>query len=345
MNWLPQIFGIGAMVCLFLIYQQKTRRNILFCKLGADICWVVHYLMLGGIAGAIPNGVGIFRELIFLHRKSKKWTASLLWPIFFILVGWGLGLRTFHSFYNVLPIAASTFVTVSLWIDDPRLTKMISLPVCAAFFLYDLSIGSYIGMINESISIISIAVSLAKERKYSMRKTIFSKDVETTKELVFTPGAPIEKVARTIRAVKEGPLYEKGAAFAQEIRDRFVSDFEKPGDKMAHVSTFLVVGNTLVTPRLTDSVLESITRDTILRLAERAGIPVVERTVDRTELYPCDEAFLCGSAMEITPILSVDKYPIGDGCTGEVTARLHKAYLDAATGKNKEWQGWITPIY
>lgn len=296
MNWLPQVFGIGAMVCLFLIYQQKTRRNILFCKLGADICWVVHYLMLGGIAGAIPNGVGIFRELIFLHRKSKKWAASLLWPIFFILVGWGLGLRTFHSFYNVLPIAASTFVTISLWIDDPRLTKMISLPVCAAFFLYDLSIGSYIGMVNESISIISIAVSFAKERKYSMRKTIFSKDVETTKELVFTPGAPIEKVARTIQAVKEGPLYEKGAAFAQEIRDRFVSDFEKPGDKMAHVSTFLVVGNTVFmtyyantkepsedpknqTARLVYAPVDDIENKTFLDL-QTTGDKVGDKTID-----------------------------------------------------------------
>ena len=70
---------------------------------------------------------------------------------------------------------------------------------------------------------------------------------------------------------------------------------------------FMVVNGTLVTPMLTDSVLESITRDTIIKLAKAAGIPVAERTVDRTELYTCDEAFLCGSAMEVTPVLSIDK--------------------------------------
>lgn len=108
---------------------------------------------------------------------------------------------------------------------------------------------------------------------------------------------------------------------------------------------FMVVKGTLVTPMLTDSVLESITRDTVIQLAKQNGIPVVERTVDRTELYTCDEAFLCGSAMEITPVLSVDRYTVGNGETGEITRRLHKAYLDAAMGKNETFLDWLTPIY
>lgn len=108
---------------------------------------------------------------------------------------------------------------------------------------------------------------------------------------------------------------------------------------------FLVSKGGLITPRLTDSVLESITRDTIIKLAEENGIPVVERTIDRTELYTCDEAFLCGSAMEITPVLSIDKYPVGNGETGSVTNTLHKLYLDAAQGKNEKHKDWVTPIY
>ena len=108
---------------------------------------------------------------------------------------------------------------------------------------------------------------------------------------------------------------------------------------------FMVVKGTLVTPLLTDSVLESITRDTVIQLAKANGIPVVERTVDRTELYTCDEAFLCGSAMVITPVLSVDRYTVGSGETGEITRKLHKAYLDAATGKDEAFAEWLTPIY
>ena len=163
MNIVAQLFGMGAMVSLFLIYQQKSRKKILAAKLSADVFWVAHYACLGGVAGLIPNAVGILRELIFLNRKDKHWAASVWWPILFVTVNWGLGLHTFHSWFNLLPIAASTFVTVSLWIDNPQLTKAISLPVSLAFLIYDICIGSYIGIVNESIAIGSIILSFVKE--------------------------------------------------------------------------------------------------------------------------------------------------------------------------------------
>lgn len=81
----------------------------------------------------------------------------------------------------------------------------------------------------------------------------------------------------------------------------------------------MIKDNTVITPQLTDSVLESITRDTVIQLAKHMGYKVIERSIDRTELYTCDEAFLCGSAMEITPVLSIDRYTIGNGDTGNIT--------------------------
>ena len=108
---------------------------------------------------------------------------------------------------------------------------------------------------------------------------------------------------------------------------------------------FMVKDGKIITPLLTDAVLESITRDTIIKLAKDMGIEVVERTIDRTELYTCDEAFLCGSAMEVTPVLSVDKYVVGNGDNGVVTEKLHKAYLDVTRGMNKKYKNWVTPIY
>lgn len=108
---------------------------------------------------------------------------------------------------------------------------------------------------------------------------------------------------------------------------------------------FMVRNGELITPQLTDSVLESITRDTVIKIAESKGYKVVERTIDRTELYTCDEAFLCGSAMEMTPVLSVDKYVIGNGDTGAITKELHMAYLDVVRGKVEQFMDWVTPIY
>lgn len=108
---------------------------------------------------------------------------------------------------------------------------------------------------------------------------------------------------------------------------------------------FMVRNGELITPQLTDSVLESITRDTVIKIAESKGYKVVERTIDRTELYTCDEAFLCGSAMEMTPVLSVDKYTIGNGETGKITKELHMTYLDVVRGKVEQFKDWVTPIY
>ena len=109
---------------------------------------------------------------------------------------------------------------------------------------------------------------------------------------------------------------------------------------------FIVKDNMLVTPRLTDSVLESITRDTIIRLAkEDLNLQVAERTIDRTELYLADEAFLCGSAMEVTPIYSIDRYPIGTGKQGEITKLVHATYLNCVRGELENRRNWLTSIY
>ena len=108
---------------------------------------------------------------------------------------------------------------------------------------------------------------------------------------------------------------------------------------------FMVKDGVLITPKLTESVLESITRDTLIKLARSMNIDVVERSVDRTELYSCDEAFLCGSAMELTPILSIDKFLINNGVQGNIAEKIHKKYLQVVTGKDINFMSWLTPVY
>lgn len=108
---------------------------------------------------------------------------------------------------------------------------------------------------------------------------------------------------------------------------------------------FIVRDGVLITPQCTDSVLESITRDTLIKIAQDMEIGVEERTVDRTELYTCDEAFLCGSAMELTPVFGVDRYVVGKAEKGEITKKLHGKYLDIAMGKDVAYKDWITAIY
>ncbi len=162
---IPNILGLGAMISLFLIYQQKSRKKILMCKLSADIFWVLHYFSLGATAGMIPNFVGVFRELVFVNRKTNKWAQTPLWVALFITVNLVLGICSYKEWYDIVPIIASAFVTVSLWIDNPRLMKLISIPVSLAFFVYDIFVLSYVGMINESIAIVSIIIYFIKSFK------------------------------------------------------------------------------------------------------------------------------------------------------------------------------------
>lgn len=105
---------------------------------------------------------------------------------------------------------------------------------------------------------------------------------------------------------------------------------------------FMVKSGKLITPAHTDAVLESITRDSVIKIAKSLGYEVEERTIDRTELYTADEAFLCGSAMELTPILSIDKYKLIEGKT---TCLLHQIYMNAVIGRNKQFSNWITGVY
>ena len=100
----------------------------------------------------------------------------------------------------------------------------------------------------------------------------------------------------------------------------------------------------LITPDLTSGILESITRDALIVMARDMGVEVVERIVDRTELYVCDEAFLCGTAAEISPIVSIDHYDVGDGAQGQITTRLENLFDDILRGRSAPYRHWVTPV-
>jgi len=109
---------------------------------------------------------------------------------------------------------------------------------------------------------------------------------------------------------------------------------------------FLVRNGVLVTPSVTSDILEGITRATLIQLAsEELQIEVEERTVDRTELYVCEEAFFCGTGVQIAAIASIDNRPVGEGRIGPITKALRDRYFDIVRGKVPKYKGWCTPIY
>ncbi|MGB4781014.1 branched-chain amino acid transaminase [Candidatus Methylomirabilis sp.] len=109
---------------------------------------------------------------------------------------------------------------------------------------------------------------------------------------------------------------------------------------------FLVRGGKLITPALSEDILEGITRETVIELArEELGIETTERPIGRTELYVADEAFLCGTGAQVSPMIEVDKRPLGSGRIGPITAKIQALYFDVVKGKQKKYARWLTPVY
>jgi len=107
---------------------------------------------------------------------------------------------------------------------------------------------------------------------------------------------------------------------------------------------FIVRGGTLYTTPLANSVLNGITRSSILTLAKQLGIPVVEQALPRELIYICDEAFFTGTAAEVTHLRSVDRIMVGDGTMGPITTALHKAFFDIVNGLAPDRYNWLTPV-
>jgi len=110
---------------------------------------------------------------------------------------------------------------------------------------------------------------------------------------------------------------------------------------------FLLINGEFVTPAPTENILLGVTRDTIMQLARREFNRITrERKVDRTELYVADEILLCGTGVQVAPVVSVDHRPIGTGQVGPISKQLQDLYFDIVRGKRPEYrEEWCTPVY
>ena len=114
----------------------------------------------------------------------------------------------------------------------------------------------------------------------------------------------------------------------------------------ATCNIFMVRKGKLITPAVNENVLEGITRDSVMELAHRElGLHIVERPIDRSELYICDELFFTGTAVGIAPVVRVDHRPVKDGTIGAITREVQQLYFDATRGHLERYRKWLVPVY
>jgi branched-chain amino acid aminotransferase len=122
-------------------------------------------------------------------------------------------------------------------------------------------------------------------------------------------------------------------------QDGFISE----GSAM---NIFLIRDGKLMTPDRSADILEGITREVLIELGrEELGLEVIERQVGRSELYLADEAFLCGTGAQVSPIIEVDRRAIGDGKIGPLTAKIQELYFRVVKAEHPKYQHWCAPVY
>jgi branched-chain amino acid aminotransferase len=107
---------------------------------------------------------------------------------------------------------------------------------------------------------------------------------------------------------------------------------------------FVVRDGVLLTPPVNDDILEGVTRRAMFELAAANGFPVETRSIDRSEIYVADEMFLCGTGVQLSPVIELDHRRVGDGEIGPITRRMREAYFDAVRGRTPAFAHWVTPI-
>jgi branched-chain amino acid aminotransferase len=137
----------------------------------------------------------------------------------------------------------------------------------------------------------------------------------------------------------------KGEAMANGFDEAIMLGSDGHVSEGSAENIFIVRDRALITPPVSDNILEGITRRELIKMARSLSVEVVERSIDRTELYAADEIFLCGTGAQISAVVEVDRRMVGRGQPGPITCQLSKLYFAAVHGELDRYRHWLTPVY
>lgn len=163
MNWYL-IQGIGLLGLLFvaLPFQSNKRVRILLCLCIGQICFALHFGLLGAWIGSIMNVISALRSFIFSYRERKSWASNRFWLYFFLLVFWISGLKLWVNFYSILPIIAQSIETLGFWMKKTKMIRFINLLPPSLWFFYNCEVGSWAGIITVVVYFCSILVGIIR---------------------------------------------------------------------------------------------------------------------------------------------------------------------------------------
>ncbi|MBR2460921.1 MAG: YgjV family protein [Clostridia bacterium] len=157
-----QLIGFSGVVLAFFIYLFKDRKKILFTKIIADFCWVVHYFGIGASSGGAINFVNMGRETVFLNKRHK-WASHQFWPAIFISAAAVSSILTWQGPLSILPLFGSATAAFALWFTKPILIRLFSLPSNSLWLIYAVISGSLPGTVSNILSISAMLIGLVRD--------------------------------------------------------------------------------------------------------------------------------------------------------------------------------------
>ena len=161
-NFIIQGIGFFALLFIILSFQNNKRYSILFFLWIAQVLFAIHFGFLGAWTAVAMNGIGAARTYIFNLRNTKKWADNKLWIYSFLISFWISGAIVWEDYYSLLAIIAMTIETVGLWMRNPTQIRVINLFPLPLWFLYNLMVNSYAGMVTEILILFSIFLAIIR---------------------------------------------------------------------------------------------------------------------------------------------------------------------------------------
>ena len=174
MEIITQIFGVVALSCSFIIYQQKTRKRILSFKLLQDVCWCLHYLLLGAFSAAATSAICTTRSIVYFNN-DKKFFASKIWLFLYVGLYAASAILTWQSIFSIFPATSSIISTFGFWLKNPKHTKIFAIFASTCSLIYNITVA------HSPSVYIAVAFSITSAIISIVRTTVSEKKLKNTK--------------------------------------------------------------------------------------------------------------------------------------------------------------------
>ena len=160
---IAQIFGAAGILAFIMLYQFNNMKKVLKIKMIMDVLWAIHYLLLGASSAFATNTICLVRECVFLN-DDKKFFKSRIWLWVFVAFNIVSAIVTWKGYFSILPAMTSTLATISFKQKSVKVARAIGVTNNAMMFTYDIFVGSYVGLIAETLAFLAVVVAIFRNK-------------------------------------------------------------------------------------------------------------------------------------------------------------------------------------